>query len=400
MRPQFHFTAPRGWINDPYGVTFHEGAYHLFYQYIPESLGWRSDCRWGHATSPNLFDFDHLPIAIGTGDGDDGVWSGSVAAGTAFYTAISEPDIGRGRIRMATPTDGSWREWVKGAVVAAPPPALDVVAYRDPFVFRYGEGWRMLVGAALAGGTAAALSYSSIDATTWSYDGIAAERSRDLVEPVWTGSLWECPQLFPLDGRWVMVTSVWEADVLHHVAYALGSYDGQTFQPEAWGRLSYGPSYYAPSFFRDSWGAPALLFWLRGVGDAKAGWQGAHSVPHTLSLVGDTLVAAPHRALTAYRASVASPSVDIEWTGGTSIELNSVGQLLARVEVAPGSLTLAVLENEWAMPHDGGPVRIVADGPIVEISTASGLVAAPVPSTGGAVEARGDGQVALFGLAR
>ncbi len=230
MRPLFHFTAESGWINDPHGVTFRDGRFHLFYQHVPDSLTWAPGCHWGHATSPDLFSFTQLPVAIAPGDGDDGIWTGSLVTDTAgeatiFYTSISTPDFGIGRVRTAFPVDDSWIEWRKGAVVAQAPPDLDLIAYRDPFVFRDADGWRMLIGAATAGGVAAALSYSSPDLESWRYDGVAAQRSTTESSPVWSGALWECPQLIELDGRHVMVTSVWDADVLHYVVYAIGAYE-------------------------------------------------------------------------------------------------------------------------------------------------------------------------------
>ncbi|MCU1417884.1 MAG: glycosyl hydrolase family 32, partial [Schumannella sp.] len=96
MRPRFHFTAPRGWINDPHGITFRDGRYHLFFQFNPDSSTWRPDCRWGHAVSPDLFSFELLPDALLPGDGDDGIWTGSLVvddegAATIFYTSVMIP---------------------------------------------------------------------------------------------------------------------------------------------------------------------------------------------------------------------------------------------------------------------------------------------------------------------
>ena len=114
-----------------------------------------------------------------------------------------------------------------------------MVAYRDPFVFRDGEQWRMFVGAGLEGGTAAAVSYSSEDLAEWTLDGIATQRSGTETEPVWTGTMWECPQLLEIDGSaHVVVTSIWEDDVLHYVAYGVGSYTDGKFMARSWGQLS------------------------------------------------------------------------------------------------------------------------------------------------------------------
>lgn len=408
MRPQFHFTAESGWINDPHGITFRDGRYDLFYQYVPGSQVWAPNCHWGHATSADLLDFTQLPVAIAPGDGDDGIWTGSLVTddageSTIFYTSVVQPGIGIGRVRSAKPIDDEWIHWAKGPVVIDGPPAeLDVIAYRDPFVFRDGEGWRMFVGAGLADGTATALSYSSADLEGWTYQGIAAHRSTHEKQPVWTGALWECPQLFELDGHHVIVSSVWDDDVLHYVAYGIGSYSDGSFTADTWGRLSFGDSYYAPSFFRDSEGRPSLMFWLRHVEDAAEGWASAHSIPHTLTLDGDVLVATPHSGLLAYRGSgdIVGHAADAVWSAGSRLEIASGDQMSAVLETSEGVLTLTVGENSWQMPHDGSSVRVIVDGPALEISTRTGVIAAPITQAGESVGFSADGELQVYPLSK
>lgn len=112
-----------------------------------------------------------------------------------------------------------------------------------------------------------ALTYSSADLDHWGYDGVAASRSTSETSPVWMGALWECPQFFEIDGRWVMVSSIWDDDVLYHAGYGTGQLADGRFKADSWGQLSFGDSYYAPSFFRDRRGRPCLMFWMRGVSD-------------------------------------------------------------------------------------------------------------------------------------
>ena len=69
-RPLLHFTTRAGWINDPLGLTFHDGRYHLFFQYVPGSTEWAADQRWGHATSDDLLHWTERPVALAPGDGD------------------------------------------------------------------------------------------------------------------------------------------------------------------------------------------------------------------------------------------------------------------------------------------------------------------------------------------
>ncbi|MBT2519741.1 glycoside hydrolase family 32 protein [Arthrobacter sp. ISL-28] len=362
-RPALHFTAAEGWINDPLGVTWKDGQYHLFYQYVPGRTTWASNCHWGHATSPDMIAWTEQGVAVAPGKGDDGVWSGSIVTGqdgaaTMFYTSVTEPDIGIGTVRTATPDDASWTTWTKGGKLMTAPD-LGVVAYRDPFVFRDGRQWRMFVGAGLEGGTAAAVSYSSPDLSQWTLDGIAAQRTGAETDPVWTGTMWECPQLFEIGGSHVLVTSIWEDDVLHYVAYGVGSYSDGKFTARSWGQLSFGKSYYAPSFFRDRHGAPSLIFWVRGVISPEGQWASALSIPHTLTLDGDTLVATPHADLAAY-----SQPASLEQVSTAVYETVLDGGADLRCTVTAGTaLRLATLEGPLAtLRHDGEGLRVTADG--------------------------------------
>ena len=391
-RPRFHFTARNGWINDPHGITYRDGGYEVFFQHVPDSTTWGPNCHWGHAAGDDLFSLRELPVAIAPGDGDDGVWTGSLVTddagrGRIFYTSTLRNDLGVGRVRIAFQDDDDWVGWRKGDVVAEAPPELGVLAFRDPFVLRDGELWRMFVGASLADGSGAALSYVSDDLDAWRYAGIAAERSSSEQDPVWMGSLWECPQFIELEGRHAMVTSVWDADVLHYAAYAIGDLENGRFSADAWGRLTYGPSYYAPSFFHDAAGRPCLMFWMRGVADLAAGWASALSVPHVLTRHGDRLVAAPHPDLETYRSAAAAPhaplgsAADIAWTpaGDTArLEIGVDGRQAMSVTVRQTELTVHTDNGEWSMPFAGGDVRVLLDGPVVELSTASGLLGVAV----------------------
>ena len=126
MRPRFHFTAERGWINDPHGITVRDGEYHSFFQYVPESTVWAPNCHWGHAKGADLFSLPELPVALAPGEGDDGIWTGSLVTDDdgstrIFYTATTQPDIGIGRLRVATPDDDGWITWTKGSFVAEAP---------------------------------------------------------------------------------------------------------------------------------------------------------------------------------------------------------------------------------------------------------------------------------------
>lgn len=273
---RFHHRPPSGWVNDPYGLTWHGGRWHLFFQHVPDSATWRSDCHWGHATSTDLLTWEPQPVAIAPGDGEDGCWSGSVAGGVAFYTAVDEPLLDHGRVRRAVPLDDDWRTWRKEDVVVATPPGA--THFRDPFVHRYGAGWRMLVGGATAD-AATIWACTSDDLATWSSPEVLAQRSPDAGADglgEWTGHAWECPQWWSIDGHEVLLVSVWEPERLHHLAYRVD--DGP------WRRFSHG-LHYAGAAFTHRDGRPGLVTWLREVG--------ATSLPMSLTLEDGRLVAHP-----------------------------------------------------------------------------------------------------------
>src|SRR6476469_3073805 len=141
-RPRLHFVPSAGWINDPHGVTFSDGRYHMFFQHVPDSVVWREDCCWGHANSPDLLHWEEQHVALHPGDGDDGCWSGCVVVGDdgapqLLYTSVRSADLDHGVVRVAHPEDGDWSSWRKGEVLV-PPPRAGTAVFRDPAVFRDG----------------------------------------------------------------------------------------------------------------------------------------------------------------------------------------------------------------------------------------------------------------------
>lgn len=390
MRPAVHFTPASGWINDPHGITARSGGYDVFFQYVPGATAWAPNCHWGHATGADLLSLQEREVALAPGDGDDGIWTGCIVddggEARAFYTAVSTPDFGIGRIRVARPVDASWNSWEKGDVVVEAPEGLHLVAYRDPFIRREGDGWRMFVGAAGVDGTAMALTYVSDDLDTWEYGGVALERHTGQREPVWMGALWECPQVFTIDGHDIMLSSIWDADELHYAGYAAGTFRDGRFDAERWGRLTWGPSFYAPSLFTDRDGEQALTFWLRGVGGE--GWEGAHSIPYRLHAEGGVLIARPHPDVALHRTQraddgrVAGLAADIEWVAvGGALGIRSGDQPLATLTRSGDVLDVEAGDESVHLPV-AGTVRIVVDGPILEVCSDAGIYACAIRPAG------------------
>lgn len=412
MRPIFHFTASKGWINDPHGISFHNGEYHSFYQHVPNSTEWAPNCHWGHAVGPDLLTLRELPIAIAPGDGDDGIWTGSIVSrdgqGVAFYTSVETPKFGIGKVRIAISEDPNWEIWTKGEFLVEAPPGLDLIAFRDPFIRWDPDAWRMFLGAAGADGTAMALTYVSDNLVNWQYQGIALERSNSQRSEVWMGSLWECPQFVSVDDQELMISSIWDADNLHYAAFAAGQYDKGTFHPERWGQLTFGGVYYAPSFFRDAQGRPCLQLWMRGIRSNADSWTGAHSIPYVLHWIDGKIWPLPHPDIEKYwvepqAAKTAGLACDILWNPDQGdIEITSAGISLLRLQgLANGEVLVTTLDENHQLPLSG-ELRVILDGPILEISGKGGLFAMAIEPQGSNLEISTTATVppAIFELSR
>ena len=406
VRPALHFTAREGWINDPLGLTFHDGRYHLFFQHVPGTTRWATEQHWGHATSADLRTWTEHDVALSPGEGDDGVWSGCVVTpddgpAVLFYTAARRPDTHIAPARVAHPTDVTWSTWRKGDDVAAAPPGVDVVALRDPYVLHDGTGWLMLLGAGLADGTATALVYRSDDLRAWSYDGLLAGRHSSETEP-WTGEMWECPQLFRLGDRWVLTVSVWSEQGPFYEAYAVGDLVDGRFAADSWERLTYGESLYAGAAFVDRVGRRGLIHWLRDAKDPHGRWAGAHSLPHLLELDPATgrVRVTPHPAVVEVggdaepvdgEAAVRGP-IEVRWTPSSSGALalrDGEGELL-RLATDGGRLTATTAHQEWPMPATG-ELCVVVDGPVVEVFGDRGVLAVTLDRPASALALFGGG---------
>jgi beta-fructofuranosidase len=403
VRPGFHFTPPAGHVNDPLGVTWHDdgaggGRYELFFQHNPDAPEWAVACRWGQTSGPDLVRWGPVSTALSPGRGEAGCWSGSVAVeddGTPViaYTRVREGALGLGSVVLAR-GERTWRRWTAEAdPVLAGPPDPDVVQFRDPFLLRAGEGWRMVVGGGRADGTAGAWLYRSPDLRSWELDGVLAERSGRETDPLWTGTAWECVQLAEVDGAWVLMVSVWDRDP-RYVACAVGDFDGRRFAARRWQRLSATDLPYATTVLRDAAGRPCLLSWIREPGPVSTGWAGMLSVPWTVRIRDDRLLLAPHPDVDGLRTGPVAridgtgtsdplpPFLDVEVDAapGGRLELHGPDGVALAVEVgertalllAPGRDAVPV-----AVSSDSGPgLRLLLDAGLLEVATSAGETAA------------------------
>ncbi|GAA3618960.1 GH32 C-terminal domain-containing protein [Microlunatus ginsengisoli] len=236
-RPAYHYTAAKNFMNDPNGLIYRDGVYHLYYQYNPSGTT-AGNGSWGHATSTDLVHWKRQPLAIST-DANEDVWSGSVVydktnssgfgtkrkpAMVAIYTSYDKA-TGIQRQSLAYSRDDGFT-WTK----YAGNPVIDIGShdFRDPKVFwdtAHG-GWRMVV--ALAAEKKVSI-YSSADLKTWKHES-------DFGPAGAASAVWECPDLFPLalDGRSTQQRWVLSVSVSGKTQYFVGTFDGTTFSsPDA-----------------------------------------------------------------------------------------------------------------------------------------------------------------------
>lgn len=373
--PALHGRPPRGWVNDPNGLARVDGTWHVFFQHHPDAPVHR-DIRWGHATSQDLAHWTPAPDALlprPGGPDESGCWSGCLVddggTPTAVYSGVRGGGGGLADVLLAT-TDRTLTTFEQGTRGVAPLPEDPAVTdVRDPFVFAH-DGHRYAVqGAGSNAGGARVLLYRCDDLTAWEPLGTLLDDRDPVAAAVAPADVWECPNLFPLGGRWVLLLSLWRfvdgAHALCGVSALVGDLepvgDGLRFVAVSGGPVDAGPMFYAPQVLLD--GDRVLLWgWARederpAADVAAAGWSGVLTFPRELSLREDGTVAsraAPElRALR--REPLDAPSGVVrersfEVLGAEPFDLVLVG---------PGGSTTVV-----AVP---GPARVLVDGSLVEV---------------------------------
>ena len=298
-RPRYHFAPPFGWMNDPNGLCQFNGVYHLFYQYHPFGVEW-DNMHWGHATSTDLIHWEHKPIALRP-DHDydrDGVFSGSAFVRDdvlhLYYTGNTWLDERQEALHqvqcLATSADGMTFEKVAQNPLISEIPQHGNAHIRDPKVWEADGRFYMVLGTRDVTDGKVVL-YDSDDAIHWSERGvIAGETGRH-------GWMWECPDLFPLDGQDVLLLSPqgMEPDGdryhnLHQCGYFVGTLDLElpSFTHGSFTELDYGHDFYAAQTFLDERGRRILIgwnaMWERKWPEQAEGWTNQMTIPRELSL--------------------------------------------------------------------------------------------------------------------
>ncbi len=302
-RPQFHFTPEMNWMNDPNGLVYFEGEYHLFYQHNPHGNSW-GHMSWGHAVSTDLVHWEHLPIALHE---EYGVmifsgccvvdWKNTSGFGkdgnpplVAVYTGHG---LGKQTQDIAYSNDRG-RSWTKYS--ANPVIDLDEQDFRDPKVFWHEptNKWVMVVSMANA---KYIQFYGSRDLKHWSHLSDFGPAG------VTDKPNWECPDLFelPIEGsagetKWVLEVDMGNGSIAGGSGgeYFIGEFDGKQFKcdhdPKASQWVDFGRDFYAPVSYSDIPESDGRRIWIGWMNNWETNqlptrpWRSAMSIPRVLSL--------------------------------------------------------------------------------------------------------------------
>jgi len=308
FRPYYHFTPERNWMNDPNGLVFYQGEYHLFYQFNPFGDKW-GHMSWGHALSHDLAHWQTLPVALAEEDGIL-IFSGSAVVDwrnssgfspngnpplVAIYTGNRTAD-GR-QFQCIAYSNDKGRTWSK----FAGNPVLDIGStdFRDPKVFWYepAQRWVMVVSLAAA---RKIRFYASTDFKMWN-------QLSEFGPSGSTNGVWECPDMFPLPvdnhaelSRWVLIVNVGAGSIAggSGTQYFIGTFDGTTFKPDSAEKAingplwaDYGRDFYAGVSWSDIPKADGRRIWLGWMSNWEyaqdvptAPWRSAMTIPRELRL--------------------------------------------------------------------------------------------------------------------
>ncbi len=291
FRPQYHFSPPEKWMNDPNGLLYFEGEYHLFYQYHPDDVIW-GPMHWGHAVSTDLVHWENLPIALEPDDNGT-IFSGSAVIdvhntagfGANAMVAIYSYNTQTQGVAYSTDRGRTWTKYAGNPIM----PALATPDFRDPKVFWHEESgqWAMVIAAGRE-----VRFYTSPNLIEWTFASSFAAGH--------VVATWEVPDIFPLeiDGetKWVLLVSVgaYAPAGGSGIQYFIGDFDGQTFTNDnptgttLW--LDYGPDNYAGTTWNDAPNGERIYIgwlnnWVYANSIPTSTWRGATTLPRTLRLV-------------------------------------------------------------------------------------------------------------------
>lgn len=302
-RQRFHIEPPDGWLNDPNGLSFYKGEYHVYFQYSPIAPDGHTPRGWGHYHGSDLMHmtYDRAVMMPDIPEDSHGVYSGSAIENDGvlhiFYTGnvkmIGDYDYvkaGRGaNVIHVTTTDGSKMSEKQVLLRNSDYPDFCSCHVRDPKVWKEGDAWKMVLGARTLDDEGCVLVYESDDLITWKYTGKVYKEGY--------GYMWECPDYFEIDGKGFLSTC---PQGMPHYETKWQNLNESGYFPVQ-GKLEdsvlgdftewdMGFDFYAPQTFLDPQGRRILIGWLgmdnKAYGNAttELGWQHCLTIPRVVTV--------------------------------------------------------------------------------------------------------------------
>lgn len=398
--PKYHIYPPCGLLNDPNGLSYFGGQYHVFYQWFPfaPSHGMK---HWAHVTSKDMLHWQWSEeILIPNQEYEkNGCYSGNalIKGDTLylFYTAnykTKQGKIPKQALAMMD-RDGHIRKYERNPIIDGAPEGMSG-EIRDPFVFEKEGTYYMLLGAKDKEGKGQLLLYASKDIFQWSYEGTIAIDMENL------GTMVECPSYLQIDGRDVLVISSmgfprekerFQNEFLS--LYLIGELDvkARTFRIGHWDEIDSGFDFYAPQMFRGKDGEPLMFGWF-GCGEQslptdKEMWRHGLTFPKRLRIKNNTLYAEPVSEITAaYNPPILIKEGEIYTPDGKTYLAETVVKGTEGVQ----ELVFGEAGDCWKLVINPGEGKITLDrsGLALPIDTIHGLTRSCLVKAGESVKVR------------
>ena len=258
----YHFHPAKGWLNDPNGLSYFHGRYHLFFQHLPGAeYPDGSPMHWGHAVTEDFLHYTELSPALAPDRPYDagGVWSGTATEidGTLYLFYASRDAAGRQTVSVAFSRDGTQFEKYAGNPVIRDYPPDGSADFRDPAVLvRDGRLYLVIASADKAKGTGNLLLYTGTDPFHWTYAGVLREYENC--------RFCECPSFVPAGDGYLLSVSVCPKDARHYFEVMYGAFDGRTFSVSSVSHFQKGPDEYAGQIFHAPDGRNLMVTWVPG----------------------------------------------------------------------------------------------------------------------------------------
>lgn len=317
-KPEFHFSPPVGWINDPNGLIYFGGRYHVFYQFYPYGTSWGA-MHWGHAVSDDLVSFEHLPVALAPDMKDEsGCFSGGAeilhrpGGGEELLLIYTKHLVRPWKITqiqgLARSRDGINFVKEPKAVISGKdlPPGSRISDFRDPNPVFFNGCYYIFIASRTKKGKGEILVYRSQDMTSFAFFTKIAPGEVFGIVP-------ECPDFFELDGKHVILSSVIKTKASgfrneNPCIYVIGHFDTQTgkFDAETIGEIDGGFDFYAPQTLLSPDGRRIMIAWQHRwrakyfLNTEKHGWNGSFTFPRTLHIKNGRLYQAPADEIRGY----------------------------------------------------------------------------------------------------